>query len=76
MYIEKDGDIIFFDGSTMKDMDQKSTFIERCWFIAQRMKYRTIEQLKLYANLWIQKKMLGVTYSDDIEKQLHQVLHS
>lgn len=75
MYIENDGQMVFFDGgASTHDDTNKHTFVQRCWFIAKRMKHMTIDSLYLYANIWIQKKNLGVVYTDDIEKQLHQVV--
>ena len=79
MYIEHDGNIIFFGTNQTQYNDEskmisKTTFVEKCWFIAYRIKFMAIEKLRPFAHMWIQKKTLGVTYHDDIEKQLQEVI--
>lgn len=71
MYIENQGTMMFF----VADPDcteKKDIFISKCWYISQRIvkENSDIKTDIALADVWINKKMLGVSYADDIEKLL------
>ena len=64
VYIEYDGRIWVFDNKNGEDTDM---FYDRCWFIIQHRERKNAKEL---ANLYINKKYLGVSYNHDIEALL------
>lgn len=68
VYIEHDGKIVFMRSSTSLEIATKKT-----WFIAKQIAKTSapsMSEIEALADLWINKKTLGVTYPEHIEKML------
>lgn len=46
-------------------------FYDRCWFIIRNQEKNNTEILHRLADIYINKKYLGVAYDDVLEKQLN-----